>query len=111
MDLSGEPPVIELFDLLGHDSKEVRIPSQGLVQPPRHGEEVSCSKVARGEELSKEGHIFISLPVGKAGDMSIGQLLNKLGLDTEALANRDPDFNSVSIDDVALWQRCQCLLV
>jgi len=111
VDLLDEPPVIELFDLLCHDSKEVRVPSQGSVQPARHREDGPLGRVTRGVEFNKVGHVFEPFSVCEAGDVSIRELFDKLGLDAKAFPNRDSDVDSVPIDNISLWQRRQCFLV
>jgi hypothetical protein len=110
--LVSEPPIIQRFDLSGHDLEELRVPSQGAVQPVGHGEDnVSGRVVARGVEFNDVWHVFDAFPGGETGDTSVWQLFNEEGLDSKSFANGDPNLDSVAIDDISLWRRCQCLLV
>jgi len=96
---------------LGHDSKKVRVSSQGLVQPNGHGEYGSCAGLSRGVQFNDVGHVFDALLVYETGDMTVWQLFDELGHDAKPFPDRDPNLDSVSIDDVSLWWRRQCLLV
>ena len=112
MYLSGEPPILQPFDLGRYNLEEVRVSLQGMVQPVGHREDnVSEGAIVGGMEFDNVGHVFDTFPGGGAGDASIWQLFDKLRLDGESFANGDPDLNPVSIDDISLWRRRQCLLV
>jgi hypothetical protein len=63
--------------------------------------------VATGEGLSVKleeiGEVVHVVAVRETGDAAIGQLLDKLGLHAETLADGDTDCDSTSIDDIAVW--------
>jgi hypothetical protein len=112
MYLSGEPPILQPFDLGRYNLEEVRVSLQGMVQPVGHREDnVSEGAIVGGMEFNNVGHVFDTFPGGEAGDVSIWQLFDKVGLNSESFTNGNPDLDPVAIDDISLWRCCQCLLV
>jgi len=110
--LASESPVIQSFDLGGYHLEELRVPSQGAVQPVRHGEDdVSGRAIARGIEFNDVWHVFNAFPGGETGNASVWQPFDEKGLDSKSFANGDPNLDSVAIEDISLWRRHQCLLV
>jgi len=83
-----------------------------VVQPVEHGEDdVSGGAIAGGIEFDNVEHVFDTFSRGETGDTSVWQLFDKVGLDGKSFTNGDSDLNSVAINDISLWRRCQCLLV
>jgi hypothetical protein len=108
----SKSPVVQPFNLGGHHLEEVRVSSQGTIQPVGHGvDDFSSGAIVGGIEFDDIWHVFDAFPGGETGDTSIWQLFDKEGLDGESFANGDSDLDSVAIDDISLWWHCQCLLV
>jgi hypothetical protein len=112
MYFSGEPPILQPFDLGRYNLEEVRVSSEGAVQPVGHGEyDVSGGAIARGMEFDDVGHVFDTFSRGETGNASVWQLFDEVGLDSESFANGNSNLDPVAIDDISLWQRRQCLLM